>query len=63
MADSKIIEIHKVYAQHSSIVVVIPTLITSALKLDAGDNVIFELDRDSNEVKLSKFETKGKHEE
>ncbi len=59
MADSKIIMVHKVYAQHSSLVVVIPLLITSELKLDAGDNIVFELDRDTNKVQMSKFETKG----
>lgn len=51
--------IHKVYAQHASLVVVIPSLITSELHLDAGDNLVFELDRDTNEVKVSKFEMKG----
>ena len=59
MADSKIVAIHKVYNQHSSLVVVIPLLITSAMKLGSGDNIIFELNRDTGVVEFSKFETKG----
>lgn len=59
MDDSKIIVIHKVYQQHSSLVVVIPLLVALALRLEPSDNVIFELNRDTNKVEFSKFETKG----
>ena len=59
MAENKVIRVHKLSQQHGSIVVVIPILITSALLLDAGDYIVFEWDRDSGIVTLSKFETKG----
>ena len=59
MAENKVIRVHKLSQQHGSIVVVVPMLIRCALLLDAGDYVVFEWDRDTDKVELSKFEAKG----
>ncbi len=59
MAENKVIRVHKLSQQHGSLVVVIPMLIRCALHLDAGDYVVFEWDRETGKVDISKFETKG----
>ncbi len=59
MAENKVIRVHKISQQHGSLVVVVPILITSALLLDSSSYVVFEWDRDTGKVELSKFETKG----
>ncbi len=59
MGRKVITNVNKTYAQGGSIVVVIPTPVRSALMLDAGDYVVFEVDRDTGKIEVSKFETKG----
>ncbi len=59
MGNIKLVEVHKITQQHGSAVVVIPIVIRTALKLDPGDYLVFELDRDTGIVVVSKFETKG----
>ena len=59
MGKRTIVEIHKITQQHGSIVVVIPMLVRSVLKLDPGDHLVFEVESDTNKVTMSKFEVKG----
>ncbi len=59
MAEKKIIAVGKTYAQHGSLVVVIPILFRTELKLDPGDYVTFSLGRDSKRISISKFDVKG----
>ena len=59
MGKNTIVHVHKITRQHGSFVVVVPMLVRSVLKLDPGDYLVFELDRDTNKVEVSKFETKG----
>ena len=59
MAEKKIIAVGKTYAQHGSLVVVIPILFRTELKLDPGDYVTFSLGRDSKRISISKFKVKG----
>ncbi len=59
MANPKIVNVHRITQQHGSLVVVIPVIIRGALELDPGSYLVFELDRDTNKVEMSKFETKG----
>ena len=59
MAENTIIAVGKTYAQHGSLVVVIPILFRTELELDAGDYVTFSLGRDSKRISITKFETKG----
>lgn len=54
------VRVHRTSSQHNSIVVVIPILITSALKIDSGDYVVFSLDYDTMKVEFSRF---GKNDE
>ncbi|MCB7130292.1 MAG: AbrB/MazE/SpoVT family DNA-binding domain-containing protein [Candidatus Brocadiales bacterium] len=59
MGEKTIVEVAKTYAQHGSVVVVIPMLFRTELKLDAGDYVVFRVVRDTGIITLTKFETKG----
>ena len=59
MAKETIVNVHKVTQQHGSAVVVIPIIVRTVLKLDPGDYIVFEVDRDFNKVEISKFEMKG----
>ncbi len=59
MAEHQTVAVAKTYMQHRSIVVVIPILCRTALKLDPGDYVVFSVGRDTGIVTLSKFEMKG----
>ena len=59
MGKNTIVKVHKVTQQHGSIIVVIPYVIRAALLLDSGDYIVFELDRDTYKVEVSKFELKG----
>ena len=61
MGRQVITNVNKTYAQGGSIVVVIPTPVKSALMLDAGDYVVFKVDRDTGKIEISKFEVKGDH--
>ncbi len=59
MGKNKIVHVHRVTQQHGSAVVVIPIIVRTALQIDPGDYVVFELDRDTNKIEVSKFEMKG----
>ncbi len=59
MGKNTIVNVHKVTQQHGSLVVVIPLVVRMALELDPSDYLVFELDRDTNKVEVSKFKTKG----
>ena len=59
MANPKIVNVHRITQQHGSLVVVIPIVIRTALKLDPGGYLVFELDRDTNKVEVTKFNLKG----
>lgn len=59
MCKQTIVAVGKTYAQHGSLVVVIPILFRTELKLDAGDYVTFSLARDSGKITVAKFEVKG----
>lgn len=58
MSDLKTVMVHRVHRQHGSLLVVIPILITSALAIEAGNYVVFSLDKETNIVELSKFKNK-----
>lgn len=58
MAERRIVAVGRTYAQHGSLVVVIPMLFRTELKLGPGDYVTFSLGRDSKRISISKFEVK-----
>ncbi len=60
MAEHVIVTPAKTYMQHGSMVVVIPIMCRTALKLDPGEYVLFSVGRDTGNVTISKFETKEK---
>ncbi len=54
------IHIQRAQRQHSSVIVVIPTLVRRALGIIAGDYVVFASHPGSGVVELSKFVPGGK---
>ncbi len=59
MEKHTIVNVHRVTQQHGSIVVVIPIIVRTILKLDPGDYIVFIVGRDFNKVEISKFEMEG----